>query len=570
MEIIVNGTLAVLKAGSSFQYVSENRAFTDAEGYSLSISFPIKGCSRNIQIFGHLYRPDVRNSKTAFDCEIRDKSFVKYGSLTLIDITQDEIKAQFLEGKSAANNYADFNDTNINTLNLGKPVDSTPPASAYIAWKDLSKGYVALPWYNSSNGSMENEVVANEQGDWQWAEGVTTLSFFPYLIFIAKRICDAMGFSYDFSVWENNDILNRILLCNTLPASWNLGFASALPKMTVSDFFSAIEPLLKGEFQIDTKARLVTFRQLSSIYEANLTVEILNVVDEYSVTLNDDTPEIIDLSTVKYKERDDEVWKFLSCSWLFESSDNVIVKYDKLQTLISENVKYKEPSNLVLNNPDNPIHRILYAMDVDTYFVIRNISNTSQNYCVLQPVNIFSPFKLSEDSEFEKEILMSPAWTDFIEQYNGCCLHLDVQGNPNEETETDTSQPIPVQRLIQGEKTESDEYLSNLYFGYWNGDGPVANALPCPIIDGITITKDWVYFPNDFVSYRLQNVQRTYPELSIDGRKKFVFSFLSKEIPNVRSIFLINNQRFVCEKITATITENGLSELMKGEFYAIL
>ena len=53
MEIIVNGTLAVLKAGSSFQYVSENRAFTDAEGYSLSISFPIKDCPRNIQIFGH-------------------------------------------------------------------------------------------------------------------------------------------------------------------------------------------------------------------------------------------------------------------------------------------------------------------------------------------------------------------------------------------------------------------------------------------------------------------------------------------------------------------------------------
>lgn len=569
MEIIVNGTLAVLKAGSSFQYVSENRAFTEAEGYSLSISFPMKDCQRNIQIFGHLYRPDVRTANSTFDCEIRDKSFVKYGSLTLIDISPEEIKAQFLEGKSAANNFVDFNDTYINRLNLGKPADTTPPTLAYSAWNDLSKGYVALPWYNSSNGTMENEVVPDEQGNWKWADGITSLSFFPYLIFIAKRICEAMDFSYDFSEWESSDILNRILLCNTLPAAWDLGFAEALPELSVSEFFSAIEPILQGEFLINSKAKMITFMPLSMIRLGNPIEVLSNVIDEYSVSLNDDTLEIVDLCTVKYKDRSDDAWKFLSCEWLFDTENNVIVKYATLEALISSNIQYKEPSNLVLNNPENPIHRILYAIDVDTYFVIRNISNTTQNYCVLQPVNIFAPYKMSEAAAAEKEILMSPAWTDFIDQYAGACLHLDIQGNPAESSAADHSQPIPVQRLIQGEKNEADEYLSNLYFGFWNGGGPTADTLPCPIVDGVTVTKNWVYLPQQFISYRLKNVQRVYPGVSIDGAQKFIFSFLSKDIPNVRSIFLINNQRFICKKITATFTENGLLELMKGEFYAI-
>ena len=175
MEIIVNGTLAVLKAGSSFQYVSENRAFTEAEGYSLSITFPIKGCQRNIQIFGHLYRPDVRAVNSTSDCEIRDKAFVKYGSLTLIDISPEEIKAQFLEGQSAINNNIDFEQTYVNDLDLGKPISTQPTSPPYLAWSPSTWGdYVALPWCNNTDGTVHNGVTINENGDTEWDEGVKT------------------------------------------------------------------------------------------------------------------------------------------------------------------------------------------------------------------------------------------------------------------------------------------------------------------------------------------------------------------------------------------------------------
>ncbi len=56
MIILINKKRAVLKKGTSFDFISENHYFTGADSYTLSITFPIKGCAENIAIFGHIYR----------------------------------------------------------------------------------------------------------------------------------------------------------------------------------------------------------------------------------------------------------------------------------------------------------------------------------------------------------------------------------------------------------------------------------------------------------------------------------------------------------------------------------
>lgn len=42
MEIIVDGRLAALNKGSSFDYIAENRFFTDSDSYTLSMEFPLQ------------------------------------------------------------------------------------------------------------------------------------------------------------------------------------------------------------------------------------------------------------------------------------------------------------------------------------------------------------------------------------------------------------------------------------------------------------------------------------------------------------------------------------------------
>ena len=121
MQIYVNNKLAALKKGTSFEYVSENRLFSGSDGYTLTITFPLRGCPQNIDIFGHINRADVAAKKAIFDCEIRDKGFYKFGSITITEISETEVKTQFLEGRSEQNFDKTFDKVYINELDLGAP-----------------------------------------------------------------------------------------------------------------------------------------------------------------------------------------------------------------------------------------------------------------------------------------------------------------------------------------------------------------------------------------------------------------------------------------------------------------
>lgn len=108
MQIYVNNQLAALKKGTSFEYVSENRMFSGSDGYTLTITFPLRGCPENIAIFGHINRADVAAKKVIFDCEIRDRSFYKFGSITITEINDAEVKTQFLGGSKQTELRQDF------------------------------------------------------------------------------------------------------------------------------------------------------------------------------------------------------------------------------------------------------------------------------------------------------------------------------------------------------------------------------------------------------------------------------------------------------------------------------
>ena len=60
----------------------------------------------------------------------------------------------------------------------------------------------------------------------------------------------------------------------------------------------------------------------------------------------------------------------------------------------------------------------------------------------------------------------------------------------------------------------------------------------------------------------------TYTE--VDQKKKYSFSFLAEQIPNVRSLFYIEGKKYLCCKITVTFSEDGMSHLLKGEFYKVV
>ena len=62
MNITINGKQAYLKKNTSFEFILENRLFTGSDSYTLTITFPLKGCPENIAIFGHIHRSDMEES----------------------------------------------------------------------------------------------------------------------------------------------------------------------------------------------------------------------------------------------------------------------------------------------------------------------------------------------------------------------------------------------------------------------------------------------------------------------------------------------------------------------------
>ena len=138
MILTINGKQAALKKGSSIEYVSENRIFTDADDYSMEIELPLADCPQNIAIFGMITRKDVDTGDIFFDAVLQDTNFFKNsasreqsqaglnsaeaqpilcnrGAVVITGITHEAVKVQFLEKRSYQNFFPRFDE------NLCKP-----------------------------------------------------------------------------------------------------------------------------------------------------------------------------------------------------------------------------------------------------------------------------------------------------------------------------------------------------------------------------------------------------------------------------------------------------------------
>ena len=183
---------ASMKKNTSFDFILENRLFTGSDSYTMTITFPLKGCQQNTDIFGHIHRADVASSKIVFDCDIRDGAFFKSGTITVTEISDVEVKTQFLEGRSEQNFNETFDDIYLNELVMGYPTQRTGLTASALSF---GNGYVALPWVNNYSGNIHNActVTSHVTNGYEFPNEEHT--FQPYLLYILRRICIIMGYS---------------------------------------------------------------------------------------------------------------------------------------------------------------------------------------------------------------------------------------------------------------------------------------------------------------------------------------------------------------------------------------
>ena len=603
MTILIDDKEAILKKGSSFDYISENRLFTGSDSYTLTMTFPLADCPQNRAIFGNIDRKDVAKDTTVYDCVLMHGSLYRSGVVTITEVTEKEVKTQFLEGRSAQNFERTFDNTFINEFEWGQyPRGLARNFAPGQVWaiRDNFITYTALPWVNSYSGNIQNEArYDGDHGNYTWVyrygngQNSMRLSFQPFLIYAVKQILMAMGYTYDFTDWEQS-IHRYILICNALPGAWEVySFARAMPHWSITELLSQIERLLNAEFDIDHKNKVVTFRYTSSIIHELYDEVIDTVIDEYKVDISTENNEkFLPARKRQFADSDHNAWKYYSSPWVLRAL------WDRVRTYATMNDFFATCQDLhtiiMQNNSSHEqelINAIHYVRSVDTYFAFRNTGVVTQGgagqssgtYSVYSrsyapvPINIFGDRSMTGDED-EKvdELKMVPAWLDETDAEHGFMLFLQM--NNYDETAEDNLvsddasklvNPLPLAMIAQGEEQGVKEYYDKIYLAYWNGQLP-QNEVPMPWVDTIMVDADWhvKQYPSSLRFDGRDAIK--YPAYNVDLKKKYTFSFLSDHVPNPRSIFHIGGFRYICEKITATFTENRMSRKMRAVCYRLI
>ena len=668
ISLQIDGKQAALKKGSSIEYVSENRAFTDADDYSMEIELPLADCPQNIAIFGLITRKDIDTEEIFFDAVLQDTNFYKRGAVVITGITNEAVKVQFLEKRSYQNFFPRFDETYIDELDLGSWPDIYPdnlssggmsgspsghqhtyasPAQVWARWQD----YTALPWVNNYSGNLQNcarwnaslnkyewKVNPDDDEDTDYTRG---LSFQPNLLWLTKQICEALGYGYDFSSWENSDY-KYLLVVNTLPYTWaNRKWAAALPHWTVNEFFKELEKLLLCEFDIDHAKALVTCSVTSENVGNAGTIYIDKVIDAFSVEVSTDEDKdgykpMLNQGFAEGGHRLDNIY---NAQWYIDKktrADGTVActEWPTLQDLFNSNLPQDSVSDTGGGRSDYAQYPggkwgLHHVQDIDTYFVLEVMKRVEYrttpftihsehmkwgNVCRLVPVNRFGPVILDKENEDDvEEIGIIPAWIDETDETYGNVVFLDCGESGDDDTNSahQTHQyvpegvtwqehvdpDVPIQfgafsSVSDGKKESSGAVFDKLFVAFWWGDYlrnkpqlphpwtdtfdmTYSYVAPTVLTDTSQLTIIWgVIYSGRNYSLRINNnaygqssERSTYIE--VDQKKKYSFSFLADEIPNVRSLFYIEGKKYLCEKITATFTEAGMSQLLKMTCYMV-
>lgn len=596
MEIFVDGRKAVIKSGYSIDITFENWLFSGAETYSLEISFPLD-VAENVAIFGHVDRSDVHDGQVLFSCEVRDRAVQLHGVLAVTGISDAELKGQFLEGRSVVNFDRTWDKLYINELDLGEwpeeydPETMTPAA----AWAGKDGQYmseeVALPWVSGESGNIQNEAVRSGS-TWTWHEDTKHLSCQPYLKTIYKRICNAVGYTPRMSDWSGK--YAGMLVCNSLPEAWDIPqYARALPHWTVKEFFERLELFLGIQLIFDHRDKLVYFRKTSGA-DVTGTEHIDVVVDEFGADVDYEKGDTSyrPMRNIAYKECSHRMWKYYSCRWFVDLYRKLgkITEYADLSALMSDNMSYLS-QQYKFDSRGSRFCGLLHAQQEDLYMTVVPYDRTWEANPLydddkypdfmrgrwlydsrLQILDDFGPDIVDDDPDAKCDTVeFVPAWIDGTDE-RGQCIFLDCGSWKEEEVETgDDSHdrfwiPLPLSNLERGDKEGVEEYFDRIYVGYWNGSRLDNSKFPHPKVYSYDISDDGTVFMENPCSFNLGADRKSSGVTRIDTSRRYRFSFISDRVPEVRALFIIRGKRYLCEKLTVTITEKGMSRLMKGEF----
>lgn len=583
MKILVDGKEAVLKEGSSFEYVSENPLFTEAENYSMDIEFPMKDCPQNILIFGALHVKGVDISTVSFPCEIITESFDKTGILTITEVNDSCVKGQFLEGMSQQNYENNLPDTLL--CDIEYFVQNAEQGSAdHDEW--IHAGNSQYGWWTVYVAEKGSDDILRK----------TALSGICLWHFI-ELLCRKIGWSCDISVLRTipgfDDIVianNRNLNSMRSTVDARLLFRYNLPRWTPKEFFRQVCLYFGCYVNVDSGSKRVSFTSCNNAVAA-AGVQELVVTDDFEVELQDtETPTY--RGNLVYKLPDDcNPYSVNDCPWIRDVTEVVNITSSQINSYATESID-TETLDPVFDHR-HLFHITDFGKDLAVYAYKERGEGSS--YDEESPVatrkffqfEILNQFENTTGKEEGEELKMCPANIELRFNYltsqgqnrhDWYCAVFDLPLNPFETMDT-------IAGLAYGEHEEKDYFFDKLWIvlakrgreSYYSGRNIYTRKYePWRLAKVFDNQDDYEIYNSDIevndYSLALNNtgIQAVDELPRVNEAKIYRYKFLSKTLPDPKAIYVIKGKRYACLRLTAHFTVDGMSELIEGEFYEIV
>ena len=573
-NLYIDGIAVVLPSEFSISVKQENAFFTKNGEYTYDIELSLL-VPENAKLYGFLNRLNItdRPATKRKAVLVADNRVYLNGTEIITGWTDTKVSIQLVSGNSELN-YFVGSDELISTLEMKEtnPVVNGSVSTDYVKKTYPDVDYNLMMTYDSLHQVdkniwlyrlYNNDINNPYAGYIVQKENIQPYDYIPqpYLCAYMRELLKALGYTLEYNAIEDTPYKSVYIVhvCETY--KWN----EMLPGWTAKDFLQNIETMFNGSFLIDHRTKKVSFLLNVSYLPKVRNVHLQNVVDAYTVEVEEEEESDAVNSTIKYKLPSSEYYK-MRC----------------LPDVVKEAAKHKvidEGLFAFFGKPENQV--------TDTIFDYQSVN---RKIIYLEGSGIMSNLEMvdelaslvRENAESELELEFVPAelterafYMEGIDPggfYFGQYYIPSVSVSDDEQDETTYDS---IHNMVNN-LSEKKESKSNIFLAFFRGLNPVqigvmpANSYPLAFIDRFFPTTSWpATLPSDYPTFNLVEMEKYFYSnaYKIDRKNAIKITCYDSNLYPASSVFEIFNRRYLAKEIEYTIGPNGRTKAWTGTFY---
>lgn len=573
-NLFIDGVEVVLPSEFSITVKQENAFFTKNGEYTYDIELSLL-VPENAKLYGFLNRLNIteRPATKRKALLVADNRVYLNGTEIITGWTDTKVSIQLVSGNSELN-YFVGSDELISTLEMKEtnPVVSGSVSTDYVKKTYPDVDYNLMMTYDSLHQVdkniwlyrlYNNDVNNPYAGYIVQKEDIQPYDYIPqpYLCAYMRELLKALGYTLEYNAIEDTPWKSVYIVhvCETY--KWN----EMLPGWTAKDFLQNIETMFNGSFLIDHRTKKVSFLLNVSYLPKVSNVHLQNVVDAYTIEVEEEEEADAINSTIKYKLPSTEYYKLRCLPDVVKEAaktkvidDGLFAFFGKPENQVTDTIfDYKSENRKIIYLEGSGIMSHLEMVDELASLVRENAESELE----LE----FVPAELTERAFYMEGI--DPGGFYFGQYY---IPSVSVSDDEPDETTYDS-----IHNMVNN-LSEKKESKSNIFLAFFRGLNPVqigvmpANSYPLAFIDRFFPKTSWpATLPSDYPTFNLVEMEKYFYSnaYKIDRKNPVKITCYDSNLYPASSVFEIFNRRYLAKEIEYTIGPNGRTQAWTGTFY---